>query len=144
MAVESLADVLAVWHGDKVKAQIRRATGRGIRAAAIFFSARVKELLSVPATRKSVTGKRGKNAGVRYYRALVPAVPGAPPRKLSGKLRRSITYQVSPEGTAARVGTVVIYARRLEWGSHPFLVPAFISHRENLVAIIGANFKADG
>lgn len=135
MAIGSLADVQAVWKGDALKQEVRRAAGRGLRAAAVFFSARVKEILSVPAPRKIVHGKTGA-----YYRATTPAIPGAPPRKLSGRLRASIAYEVGTE--RARVGTNVIYARRHERGTHPFLVPALMAHKGNLATIIGSAFGA--
>ncbi len=115
-----------------------RAAGKGLRAAAIFLTARIKELISVPAPRVRVLGKRGKAAGILYYRATTPATPGAPPRKLSGRLRTSITYEMSADGQSASVGTSVPYAAALEFRmGHAFLAPSLERWRGELAAIIG-------
>jgi phage gpG-like protein len=120
-----------------VQAEALRLAGHGLAPAAAFLAARVKEELSVPAPRRIVLGKRGKAKGVRSYRAATPATPGDPPRKLSGRLRASITYEVSPDGTKARVGTNVIYGRRHEYGDHPFLVTTLLRYRGELEQILG-------
>jgi phage gpG-like protein len=142
MAIKTLADVHARWNDAKVKAQVQRMAGKGIKAAGIFFASRVKELLSVPAPRKLVHGKRGASAGLVYYRATVAATRGAPPRKLSGKLRMSITTDASADGSRVRVGTNIVYARRHELGVHPFLVPTLRAMRSNLAAIVGQPYRA--
>lgn len=131
--ITSLADVQVAWNGPAAQAQIRRAAGKGLRAAALFLAARVKELLSVPAPRARARGG---------YRATTPASPGTPPRKLSGRLRASVTSEVSPDGLRARVGTNVVYARRLELGfpqgrhAHPYLSAALTRWRSALERIL--------
>lgn len=71
-----------------------------------------------------------KRFTIKYRTA--PAIKGDPPRKLSGELRRSVTYEMLDpmktfEGgevpTKGRVGTNKKYARRLEFGAggHEFL-----------------------
>ncbi len=136
MAIKTLADVDVRWSSHELADEVKRSLGKGLKAAAIFLSSRVKELISVPAPRVRVLGKRGKAAGVIYYRATTPATPGAPPRKLSGRLRTSIAYEVDADGLEARVGTNVKYARRHEYGGHAFLVPTLDRWRGELAGII--------
>ena len=138
MTISSQADVSAHWKGKQLAAEIRRSLGAGLKAGAIFLSSRVKEILSVPAPRVRVLGKRGKSAGIYYYRATEPATPGAPPRKLSGRLRASQTWEIRGDDgeIIARVGTNAIQARRLEHEGHPFLGPASEQWREQLAGII--------
>ncbi len=114
-----------------------RAAGRGLQAAAIFLTSRIKELISVPAPRVRVLGKRGKAAGILYYRATTPATPGAPPRKLSGDLRQRVTVEMGTDGLSAIVGANVPYARRHEFGGHAFLRPSLERWQGELAAIIG-------
>jgi phage gpG-like protein len=114
--------------GDEVK----RLAGRGVAAAAYFYAARVKEVLSVPAPRRNyITRKK-----VKRVVASTPATPGAPPRKLTGRLRGSIATLVQDGGKRARVGTNVIYARRHELGTHPFLMPTLRKHLKDIQRII--------
>lgn len=123
---------------DDVIRGIRPALVRALTAGAVLLTGRVKETLSVAAPRKRVTSRKG----VRYYRATTPAVKGAPPRKLSGRLRASITYRVDADGLVARVGTGVVYARRHELGDHPFLVPTLAAHQREVAAAMEAALLA--
>lgn len=138
MAIKTLADVQTVWNGDKVKAQIKRASGKGVLAAAVFYESRLKEILSVPAPRRTVKGRRGRNTGLTYYRATTPATRGAPPRKLSGELRRRQTHEVRDNGRSVRVGSNVVYAGPLEKRlNHRYMVPTLLRFKGALVAIVG-------
>ncbi len=115
-----------------------RAAGKGLQAAAIFLTSRIKELISIPAPRVRVLGKRGLAAGILYYRATTPATPGAPPRKLSGTLRQGVTVEMSADGLSATVGANVPYARALEYRmGHAFLAPSLERWRGEMAAIIG-------
>lgn len=120
----------------EIQAEAERLVGKGILAAAIFLKNRFQEVLSVPAPRVSVIGRRGKMSGVRYYRATSPATPGAPPRKLSGTLRRGQTYEISSDGKEARIGTNIVYAARHEYGTHPYMVPTLQQYLGELSRII--------
>jgi phage gpG-like protein len=112
--------------------EVRRRATRAVTAGSVVLAAKLKETLSVPAPRKRVLSRRG----VYYYRATTPATPGAPPRKLSGRLRASITRQTleTPQGPVGRVGTNVVYARRHERGTHPFLAPTLAAHAAEITA----------
>lgn len=143
MAIANLADVKRLWTGDKLRAQIERAAGRGVQAAAIFLVARVKEVLSVPAPRR-IAWHRSKGVFVRSYQATTKATPGDPPRKLSGKLRASMNYAM--EGTMrARVGTRIKYGRPLELRmNHQFLQPTAKKFRAVLIRIMIPRTRARG
>jgi phage gpG-like protein len=122
---------------EQIIAEAERLTGRGVEAAMYFFAARVKEVLSVPAPRRTVIAKDG----TRYYRAATKAAPGAPPRKLSGRLRTSIATEFDPVRGVGRVGSNVAYARRQEFNGHPFLMPTFEANRDNISRIIGSELR---
>ncbi len=99
------------WNGHQVANEVRRIAGLGLKAAAIHLSRRVKETISIAAARAMFTYK-----GSTTYIALTSALPGAAPRKLSGQLRRSITWDATTDGSTARVGSNLVYARSLEFG----------------------------
>ncbi len=79
-----------------------------------------------------------------------PAIKGEPPRKLSGALRRSVTYEFlgamkTFEGgdipTTGRVGTNIKYAKRLEFGpgDHEFLHRVFRERRKEIEQVLYDN-----
>jgi|SRR6185312_6289853 len=145
----------------RIADQVMRSAGKGTKAAAIFFAARLKEVVSVPAPRKRSVSRLGDIS----YRAKVRAIHGAPPRKLSGKLRQSITYAIhQPGGGVQGSGnkprklfgklqpTAVVgvkarsprgfnYPKALESDHHKFVVPTLRRYRKDLVRIIGKNFR---
>jgi len=124
----------------KIAEEIKRRAGQGLKAATIFLSSRIKEILSVPAPRKLVKPKYG----APYYRATTPATPGAPPRKLSGQLRRSIAWEMRQSDTVGRVGTNMVYARRLEAQGHRFLTLAVEMYQNDIKTIMGRAFQVGG
>lgn len=145
-----------VWNPRVMDDAIKLA-GAGLEAATIFLEGAIKETLSVPAPRVTLTDK----TGARYYVAgfkisdpkrftspysggketyatsykfpkagqqgapnpfqvkyqTAPAIKGDPPRKLSGKLRMSITHEMLDHirlferGTAPTKGRVGVYGR---------------------------------
>lgn len=103
-----------------------------MQKAAIYFVGKVKKKLSIAAPRKRVIGR----SGVMYYRAITKASPGTPPRKLSGRLRSSITWRWSADGKSIEVGTNVFYGQILEEGNHPFLLPTLQEERNRLAEIL--------
>lgn len=74
-------------NAERIAAAVKRGAGKGLAAAGLFLVARIKEALSVPAPKRRVVS----HAGEIYYRATAPAVKGAPPRKVSGVMQRSVT-----------------------------------------------------
>ena len=124
----------------KVAAEVKRRAGQGLKAATIFLPSRIKEILSVPAPRVLVKPK----FGAPYYRATTPATPGAPPRKLSGQLRRSIAWEMRQADTVGRVGTNMVYARRLEAQGHRFQTLAVEMYQNDIKTIKGRAFQVGG
>lgn len=95
-----------------------------LRRAAITVQRRAKELLSVAGTvPKSAAGK-GRRARYKARKTgAVRSAPGEPPRKQTGRLRASVTYEVDETGMNARVGTNVKYGRYLELGTKRGIAP---------------------
>lgn len=124
-----------------------------MQAAAVFLAARVKETVSVPAPRKRVVNSLGD---IRY-RATSRAVPGAPPRKLSGRLRQSITHVYQPSanpkakkgqggkgivGLKARSAKGFNYPKQLEKKTdHKYLVVTARRWRTQLEVIVGRRVR---
>lgn len=145
---------------DKISSQVKRATSKGLGAASIFLVSRVKETLNVSAPKIRVVGKSGMLAGITYYKALTPATAGAPPRKLSGALQKSLVSENRGDntvviGTTARSLPSRKYTRGINYGKfheikgrgkksgeHPFVVPTVEKYKKELVAIVGLPVKA--
>jgi hypothetical protein len=131
----------------KIAEQVQRRAGAGVGAAAVFLAARIKETVSVPAPRKRVVNRVGD---IRYV-ATQRAIPGAPPRKLSNKLRQSVTYELpgvidklrarAVVGVKARSKNGFNYPKHLEKRGHPFMAPTIRKYRRDLVAIVDAKIK---
>jgi len=128
-------------NADKIAREVKKRAKAGLMAATIFLNARVKEILSVPAPRALVKPKMG----APYYRATTPATAGAAPRKLSGELRRSITWEMRNNNTVGRVGTNKVYGKALEtWMGHPYLVVAVQQYQGEIKTIMGRAFQRGG
>ena len=82
---------------------------------------------------KNRVTKQLEERRVHYEKS--PATPGAPPRKLSGRLRTSITMQKMGQAWW-RVGTNVVYGRRHEYGTHPYLSVTLLRERAVLNRIL--------
>ena len=110
---------------------LKKATD-GMNAAMRVLKNEVVELMTAatsanPPKRRRVVSR----TGAIYYRARVPAIPGAPPRKLSGQLiqKIGINVEVVNQGTGqdimGKAGSNQVYARRLQYEGHPYLDVAF-------------------
>ena len=108
------------WHGDAAMGRVRRRAVQALTRAAISVSRRAKELLSIPGTAQG--REKGTGRYKRIYGAVVSA-PGEPPRKQTGRLRASVTYEVDEAALEARVGTNVEYGKYLELGTKRGLAP---------------------
>jgi len=86
---------------EEVAASMREDVIRRLTRACVECSNDLKKIVSVPAPRKFL--KSGRLV------AKTKAVPGAPPRKLSGRGRASITYKVDRLELTGVVGTNVVY-----------------------------------
>lgn len=158
---------VAKERAQRIAVQLARGAGKGLNAARFFLTSRIKEALSVPAPRRQVVSRKAKGAkgkvkkaltllGYFYYVATTPASPMAPPRKLSGRLRSSVTSIMMTETTAA----IGVNAKGLpskkyplgflypsyheikqpgkpKSGKHPFLMVTFVKWRKAITLIIG-------
>lgn len=94
-------DTKLEWDEDKVTRDFEAKANRGIGAAAKFLASRIEEAISRPAPTETYVTKSGKTR----KRATVRATPGAPPRVVSGALKRSVGWELVVERMAvARVG----------------------------------------
>jgi len=133
------------WHSERVLKRVKKVVSKRMKAAMIHLQSDVQRRISVgqPVIRSPGGSLRG----------TVPAQDApTPPRVLTGRLRTSITHQVTEEGNevVGRVGTDVPYAARLEFGffgadrrgrnfnqaARPFLRPALRDTLPRLVALL--------
>lgn len=146
--------------------ECKKKAGKGLEAGARFYNNRLKEVLSVPAPRALIkagkqykvnfTTRKGKSvsftatASQNFYRATTPATKGAPPRKLSGRLRAAQQVDFNETANVARVGSNVEYARDLELGKtkgapmHKFLLPTLVTNLGGIAVVIGTQFSSSG
>lgn len=109
---------------DRAFEDVRRAALKRVRNCCIECVKDLKIIVGTPAPRKV-----SKTTG-RVY-AATKATPGAPPRKLTGRGRASLTYRVVEENgePVGKVGTNVIYMPVHEYGKggsgglHKFVEP---------------------
>lgn len=128
----------------KIASQIERGAGKGVHAAVIFLAARTRETLSVPAPRKAIRAAMvgRKKGAILGYRAATRATPGAPPRKLSGRLRGSVSSRMINK-YRGEVGVSVKYGRFLEKKDHKFLQPTYEKHKADIRRIVGGKVRAE-
>ena len=152
----------------RISKAIQAEMERRLAKAAITLANELKEVLSVPAPRVKLNAadgafyyragwlvpkaeklgidtsrqhsgqqlRKGKLVGVMYVPSF--ASPGAPPRKLSGRLRSSVAWEIDKARLTARVGTNVIYGRRLELSNHEWLLKTVKRLTPELEKILGA------
>lgn len=150
---------------ERIALQLKRGAGKGLEAAIRFLAARIKETVSVPAPKKPIRGVPlpGKRLGpILGYRATAPAIKGAPPRVLSGRLRQGVTSKMlTPHiglvGTHARSLPSKRYpsgfdypkyheigaAEKLGGGGHPFILPTVVKYKKELKTLVGAEVKIE-
>jgi hypothetical protein len=121
---------------------------KGVRAAGSYLVTKLKRELSVPAERRKAVRPRERTVATRTVAtrrivALTRATPGAPPRKLSGRLRSSIGLEVSPDGKSIKIGTDLFYAEFLEFKDHPFLRKLIDDEMPNVTQMIGEYIAAE-
>ncbi|MDE2100668.1 MAG: hypothetical protein KGL39_25715 [Patescibacteria group bacterium] len=145
---------IALLLAAKIAQQAERAANKGLQAALPFLASRVREAVSIPAPRRAVRGAPapGKKKGaILYYVATRRAIPGAPPRKLSGKLRQSIWHKMVGKtrgliGANARSYGGFNYPAALELSkriNHPFIKPTVLKFRSELARIAGRPVRVE-
>jgi len=120
--------VALIWHGEEAKARIKGSAADRVELGARRFRDRLRDALQVPGT-----GRGGTEAGA--------SEPGEYPRKQTGHLRRNIQMEMDRERVLARVGTNVLYAKFLEFGTskmepRPLMANAVRDHAREVQAII--------
>jgi len=134
--------------GEFFKAKIRtaalNATRDGVEASAILLQSNIKKVLnrkdSGKEKRKRVRNTSKGVVGSSYTAWTSGAPAGEPPYKFTGDLGRRIVVDLSNINTdkpSARVGTNLVYAAPLEYGSrrnapHPFMRPTLVNSKTDL------------
>lgn len=132
------------WHGDAAMDHVRKRAVGWLNRAAQTISRRAKFLLQIPGTAVSLGRARG-GKGRKGSRVLgaVRSRPGEPPRKQTGRLMDSVTYEVDEQALEARVGTNVKYGKALELGTRrglaprPWLRRALAESRDRVMSFLG-------
>lgn len=136
------------WFGNAYINEVEFHIGRQLDKAAIHLVNKIKKKLSVPGTASAIRSFTYKYGGEtfnvrkkgRVYGA-VHSEPGEPPRKQTGRLRASITWDQSGKHSR-RVGSNVIYARRLEVElDRPYLRSTLAEESGRIAEIIGKPMK---
>jgi HK97 gp10 family phage protein len=106
------------------------------KAAMLVESTAIRKLSRGQAVRRLKSGR---------LKGLDPSHPGEPPKVLYGRLRQSIAHVVARQGAdvAARIGSNVVYAPFLEYGTNrmaarPFLRPSLEENRDEIRRILTA------
>lgn len=123
---------------DQIAREVERVAGRGLLAAGTYLMGRLKEKVSVPAPRRKAYRRDGSGW---YWVATTRATPGAPPRKLSGRMRAAIMVR-QPSANRVQIGVFNLpYPGRHERGMHKWLMPTLREELPNLDRIIGDTFR---
>ncbi len=126
---------LPVLSADSIADDIERLAGKGLVAAGYHLLEKTQELISVQApTRRTKSGR---------LVATVPAIPGAPPRVVTGQLRGSgFVREVDTKQVDVVFATP--YARNLEFGmNHPYMIVALNQNLGALGKIVGGEFTGE-
>ena len=137
--------------GEFFKAKIRTAALNsvrdGVEVSAIRLQTNIKKILNQKDSGKEVRTRvrnTSKGAAGSTYTVWTSGAPaGQPPYKFTGELGRRIDVDLSRIDTAkpsARVGTNLVYARPLEYGSrrnapHPFMRPTLVNSKTELAEL---------
>lgn len=138
----------------EIAEEVERSAGLGLNAARMFLTSRIKEKVSEEAPRKTIK----LPSGITYYIATTAATKGAPPRKLSGRLRGSITSEMRGRylaviGVSARAPVTPKYPDGYPYpkhfevvdpahpssGQHKFIEPTVNEQRSNLERIVSGS-----
>lgn len=127
-----MAKATYVFWGAKVKEKIDTMIGKRIKAAAIYFSGRLKKEVS----RSQPT----KGTGIAK-RGLKPSAPGEFPKIVIGAFRRSIMWEYDKDTQVARVGSNSKVAFWLEFGTRkmkrrPWLTIGTFKYRRGIRDIV--------
>ena len=137
------SDTRIVWHGDRVKGQIRSELSKRVQRAAMMVQSKTQKNISKPF--------RGAGSSRRYAakgskpRVGTPSSPGEFPRADLGRLRQSIFSKAESKLTWI-VATTLDYGAWLEEGTtkmaaRPFLKKTLGQMRNAIVRILTAPIR---
>lgn len=119
---------------------IRRIAVERLRGACRLLTREIKKRLAIPNALIQL-GKTGRKFTVRGSKGKYPSKPGEYPRKVTGNLQKSVTYEVDKEQLQGRVGTELDYGSYLELGTknmkpRPWLMRTFDAIYNQLIKIL--------
>ena len=126
------------WKGPEALKKIQNESVQRLEGACMFIRGKARQNIS----RAQPSRLYHTKAGMSYRVGLSPSEPGEYPKKLSGRLRLSVTYEVNDVTMEARVGTNVPWGLWLEMGTRtmlprPWLLPTIIFNNVALVRHFG-------
>ena len=131
------------WHGDRIAKAVLARGERNMRQAVAYLEGEARRSIN--------KGQPTRRSG-RSVIGLAPSAPGSPPKRVTGRLIRSLSSKVKAGRTVitGTYGAGTIYARRLELGfsgtdrkgrnvrqaARPFLRPALIKNKRTVARIL--------
>lgn len=131
------------WRGDQYQAAFRRVLAARMSTACIYLSREIKADISQPGTLRYFTKPGARSGRQKTVYNFTHSLPGNPPYKQTGHLRRSITWELAgPSGLTGRVGSNLVYAKPLETTmNRPYLRRNLDRHKLTLARIITARIS---
>lgn len=106
------------WHGKQFYSALQNHNSKNLTAAGTLLAADVKQLLSTSGRSVTeTTTKTGKKRRKLGKRGSAPSLPGEPPRKQTGELRRGVYKKLRSRRTVMRVGNRAPHSGLLEYGT---------------------------
>ncbi len=121
------------WFGEQYLSDLEKHFQKQLKAAAIYLVSKIREKIDVA---QEVAGK-----GVRR-RGLDPSKPNEPPKRVLGRLLRSISWEFTGDFTAG-VGTSLLYGLFLELGTvwtaaRPYIRSTLLEEEAKIAEILSA------
>lgn len=125
----------------------RRAIANGLAKAASHVEKAIKVKISLPGPRRGRLSKKDRERLKAAGETQRVSRPGEPPRRRTGNLRSSISQNRMDEGIRYRIGSHVVYARYLEWGTskmaaRPYFRPTLAEEKPAIVRYVVAAMRS--
>jgi len=132
------------WKGPEALKKIQNESVQRLEGACMFIRGKARQNISRAQPTRLYHHRAAEDGtkGTSYRVGLSPSQPGEYPKKVSGRLRLSVTYEVNDVTMEARVGTNIPYGKMLELGTprmlaRPWLLPTIIFNNVALVRHFG-------
>ena len=102
-----------MWHGDEAIRRVNGTMVQRLQGAAMYVRGEARKNISVGQPTRLTHPVAGGSRRV----GLEPSAPGEYPKKVTGQLRQSVSWEVDEKRLTARVGTNLDYGMWLELGT---------------------------